>query len=62
MRDETKELNDETRKSASGSFIQLPHGITHYELSPPLLEGEGLGVRGKGCRFDSWVLSPLFYL
>ena len=45
MRDETKELNDETRKSASSSFIQLPNGITHYELSPPLLEGEGLGVR-----------------
>ena len=32
MRDETKELNEETRKSASGAFIQLPNGITHYEL------------------------------
>jgi pimeloyl-ACP methyl ester carboxylesterase len=31
-RDETKELNDETRRSAEGSFIQLPDGITHYEL------------------------------
>lgn len=31
-RDETKELNDETRKSADGSFVQLPNGITHYEL------------------------------
>jgi len=32
MRDEYKELNNETRKSASGSFIQLANGITHYEL------------------------------
>jgi len=32
-RDETKELNDGTRRSADGSFIQLPDGITHYELA-----------------------------
>lgn len=32
MRVETKELNDVTRKLASGSFIQLPDGVTHYEL------------------------------
>jgi pimeloyl-ACP methyl ester carboxylesterase len=32
FRDEIKELNDETRKSAGGSFIQLSNGITHYEL------------------------------
>lgn len=32
-RDETKELNDETRRSADGSFIQLPDGVTHYELA-----------------------------
>jgi pimeloyl-ACP methyl ester carboxylesterase len=32
-RDETKELNDESRKNAGGSFIQLADGVTHYELS-----------------------------
>lgn len=32
MRGETKELNDETRKSAGGSFLKLPNGYTHYEL------------------------------
>ena len=32
-REETKELNDETRRSAAGSFIQLADGVTHYELS-----------------------------
>ena len=31
-RDEIKELNDATRQYAEGSFIQLPDGITHYEL------------------------------
>jgi pimeloyl-ACP methyl ester carboxylesterase len=44
---ESKQLNDDTRQSAEGSFIQLPDGVTHYELSnnSPLPEGEGLGVR-----------------
>jgi pimeloyl-ACP methyl ester carboxylesterase len=32
MRDETKELNEQARRSASGLFIQLANGITHYEL------------------------------
>ena len=32
-REETRELNDNTRKNATGSFIQLAEGITHYELS-----------------------------
>jgi len=32
MRGENKELNDETRQSAVGSFAQLPNGFTHYEL------------------------------
>jgi len=47
QRAEAKELNDETRKSAGGSFIQLPDGITHYELAndSPLPEGEEPGVR-----------------
>jgi|GEM_PF-3998148 len=31
-RAETKVLNDETRRSSDGSFIQLSDGITHYEL------------------------------
>jgi pimeloyl-ACP methyl ester carboxylesterase len=35
-RDEIKELTELTRKEASGSFIQLTDGFTHYELSDPL--------------------------
>jgi pimeloyl-ACP methyl ester carboxylesterase len=40
-RDETKELNEDTRRSAGGAFISLPNGITHYEMggSSPLLPG-----------------------
>lgn len=30
--DETRQLNDETRKGLPGSFIPLPGGVTHYEL------------------------------
>ncbi len=30
--DETKELNDTTRRAAGGSFIALTDGVTHYEL------------------------------
>ncbi len=33
---ETKELNDSTRKDARGSFVTLPDGVTHYELSGPV--------------------------
>jgi pimeloyl-ACP methyl ester carboxylesterase len=30
---ETLELNSETRKKLSGSFIKLPQGVTHYEIT-----------------------------
>ena len=32
MRAEIKELNDDFRSSAGGSFAQLPNGFTHFEL------------------------------
>lgn len=32
---ETKELNDNARASAPGSFVLLSNGYTHYELSGP---------------------------
>ncbi len=33
--DETKELNENTRKEAAGSFIMLSDGVTHFELGGP---------------------------
>jgi pimeloyl-ACP methyl ester carboxylesterase len=44
---ETKQLNDESRRSADGSFVQLPNGFVHYEISndAPFPEGDGAGRR-----------------
>ncbi len=43
---ETEELNETTRANATGSFVQISDGYTHYELGgPPLPKGEGIGVR-----------------
>jgi len=64
MRGETKDLNDVTRKSASGSFVQLADGVTHYELNPPLPEGGGLGVRDvvlvHGFSVPYFIYDPTF--
>jgi pimeloyl-ACP methyl ester carboxylesterase len=46
FRDETRELNERTRKEASGSFIQLSDGVTHYELGNPAANETVLLVHG----------------
>lgn len=35
VRTETKVLSEEEHEKAGGSFIQLPNGITHYEIGGP---------------------------
>ncbi len=57
-RDETKELNDLTRKEASGSFIQLSDGFTHYELSNP--EAENTVVLVHGFSVPYFIYDPTF--
>lgn len=57
-RDETKELNDETRKSAGGSFIQLSDGVTHYELSNP--NSEAIVVLVHGFSVPYFIFDPTF--
>ncbi|MCI0555840.1 MAG: alpha/beta hydrolase [Anaerolineae bacterium] len=52
-RDETQELNGTARKDAGGYFIQLPDGITHYEMSPPL----PFALSGAAGRVDGVVPS-----
>lgn len=66
-RDETEELNNETRKAANGAFVPLPSGVTHYEMrgnSSPLPEGEGLGVRDvvlvHGFSVPYFIYDPTF--
>jgi pimeloyl-ACP methyl ester carboxylesterase len=57
-RDETKELNDLTRKEASGSFIQLSDGFTHYELSNPAAEDTVVLVHGFSVPY--FIYDPTF--
>ena len=57
-RDETKELNDETRKSAGGLFIQLSDGITHYEISNP--DNENTVVLVHGFSVPYFIFDPTF--
>jgi len=57
-RDETKELNDVTRKEASGSFTQLSDGFTHYELSNPKAENTIILVHGFSVPY--FIYDPTF--
>ena len=57
-RDETKELNELTRQEASGSFIQLSDGVTHYELSNP--EAENTVVLIHGFSVPYFIYDPTF--
>jgi len=57
-RDETKDLNDLTRKDASGSFAQLSDGVTHYELSNP--ETENTAVLVHGFSVPYFIYDPTF--
>ncbi len=57
-RDEIKELNDETRRSVEGSFIQLTHGITHYELGGN--ESNEIVVLVHGFSVPYFIYDPTF--
>jgi pimeloyl-ACP methyl ester carboxylesterase len=57
-RDETKELNELTRKEASGAFVQLSDGFTHYELGNP--EAENTVVLVHGFSVPYFIYDPTF--
>jgi pimeloyl-ACP methyl ester carboxylesterase len=57
-RDETKELNELTRKESSGSFIQLPDGFTHYELNNTDKENTVVLVHGFSVPY--FIFDPTF--
>jgi len=57
-RGETKEIDDEVRASASGSFIRLSDGFTHYELSGPC-NGQPV-VLVHGFSVPYFVFDPTF--
>jgi pimeloyl-ACP methyl ester carboxylesterase len=58
MRGETKELNEAARRSADGSFIQLPNGTTHYELGNP--ESDRTVVLVHGFSVPYFIYDPTF--
>ena len=55
---ETRELNELTRKEASGSFVQLSDGVTHYELSNP--EAGNTIVLVHGFSVPYFLFDPTF--
>jgi len=59
-RDETKELNEVTRRSAGGSFIQLPDGITHFEIGGSELGKPVILIHGFSVPY--FIYDPTFEL
>lgn len=57
-RDEIKDLNELTRQEASGSFIQLTDGFTHYELSTP--DADQTVVLVHGFSVPYFIYDPTF--
>jgi len=51
---ETKTLNDEARKSVSGSFIRLTDGVTHYESGGPDSSQAIILVHGFSVPYYIW--------
>ena len=57
-RGENKELNELTRKEASGSLIHLPDGFTHFQLGNP--DAEETVVLIHGFSVPSFIYDPTF--
>lgn len=57
-RDKTKELNALARKGASGSFVQLSDGFTHYELSNPHARDAERVVLVHGFSVPYFIFDP----
>ena len=58
FQDETKSLNNTTRKDIGGTYISLPNGVTHYELSNP--DAENTVVLVHGFSVPSFIFDPTF--
>ena len=58
--DETKALNESTRKEADGLFIQLSDGITHYQLGGDENGDADAVVLVHGFSVPSFIYDPTF--
>ena len=59
FRDETEELNAETRKDAPGKFVELPNGFTHYDLAGSRAGRLVILVHGFSIPYYIW--DPTFH-
>ncbi len=59
FRTETKELSDESRRMTGGSFVQLPDGVTHYELSNITRDQTVVLVHGFSTPY--FIYDPTFH-
>ncbi|MDL1910110.1 alpha/beta hydrolase [Chloroflexi bacterium CFX6] len=57
---ESKQLNDQARSAAGGSFVQLTDGVTHYELSNP--DNAETVVLIHGFSVPYFIFDPTFDL
>ena len=55
---ETAEMNDAARRGTSGNYVQLPDGVTHYELGGP--EGGRTIVLIHGFSVPYYLWDPTF--
>ena len=55
---ETKQLNEQNRQAAEGSFVQLPDGVTHYELTNPDHEETVVFIHGFSVPY--FIFDPTF--
>ena len=57
-RDEINNLDEATRRATGGSFIVLPKGVTHYELSNPQAKKTVVFVHGFSV--PGFIFDPTF--
>lgn len=59
FRNESKELNDDTRRMTGGSFVPLSDGVTHYELGNITRESTVVLVHGFSVPY--FIYDPTFH-
>lgn len=59
FRSETRELDDAARRLTDGSYVQLPEGVTHYELGNP--NSDPTVVLVPGFSVPYFIFDPTFY-
>ena len=55
---ETRELNDDVRRQTGGSYVELPAGVTHYELGNPTRDQTVVLVHGFSVPY--YIFDPTF--